>query len=95
MTRPGIEPQSPGPLANTRPKERFIYALSYHLYSQNGEQNTPTASLEGSNTPQPRTKCPGYDTNLLWEMRSTPSLPLLPDPRWPGMVAPDRVLSIS
>ena len=27
----------------------------------------------------------------LWEMRSTPSLPLLPSPLWPGMVAPDRV----
>ena len=25
---------------------------------------------------------------------STPSLPLLPDPLWPGMVAPDMVLSI-
>ena len=24
-------------------------------------------------------------------MRITPSLPLLPDPLWPGVVAPDRV----
>ena len=28
----------------------------------------------------------------LWEMQSTPSLPLLPGPPWPGVVAPDRVL---
>ena len=45
---------------------------------------------------------PGYDTKKsdrelpvmldLWGMRSTSSLPLLPDPLWPGLVAPDRVL---
>ena len=28
----------------------------------------------------------------LWEMRSTPSLPLLPGTLWPGVVARDRVL---
>ena len=48
--------------------------------------------------------CPGYDTKQsdgevpvmleLWRMRSTPSLPLLPGPLWPGMVAPDRALSM-
>ena len=27
----------------------------------------------------------------LWGMQSTPSLPLLPGPLWPGVVAPDRV----
>ena len=30
----------------------------------------------------------------LWEMRSTPSFPLLLDPLWPGVVAPDRMLSL-
>ena len=30
----------------------------------------------------------------LWEIRSTPSLPLLPGPLWPGVVAPDRVPSM-
>ena len=30
----------------------------------------------------------------LWGMRSTPSLLLLPDPLWPGMVVPDRFLSM-
>ena len=29
-----------------------------------------------------------------WGMQSTPSLPLLPGSLWPGMVTPDRVLSI-
>ena len=27
-------------------------------------------------------------------MQSTPSLPLLPSPLWPGMVAPERALSM-
>ena len=45
---------------------------------------------------------PGYDTKQsdgevpvmlgLWGIRSTPSLPLLPGPLWPGVVAPDRAL---
>ena len=29
-----------------------------------------------------------------WEIRSTPSLPLLPGPLWPGVLAPDRALSM-
>ena len=49
-------------------------------------------------------ECPGYDTKQsdgetpvmweLWEMQSTPSLPLLPAPLWAGIVAPDRTLSM-
>ena len=49
-------------------------------------------------------ECPGYDTKQsdgevtavleLWGMRSTPSLPSLPGPLWPGVVVPDRVLSM-
>ena len=30
----------------------------------------------------------------LWGMWSTPSLPMLAGPLWPGVVAPDRVLSM-
>ena len=47
----------------------------------------------------PPHECLGYDTKhsdgevpvvlVLWGMRSTPSLPLLPGPLWPGVVAPD------
>ena len=29
-----------------------------------------------------------------WGLRSTPSLPSLPGPLWPGVIAPDRVLSM-
>ena len=51
-----------------------------------------------------RNECPRYDTKKsdgevpvmleLWGMRSTPSLPSLPGSLWPGVVAPDRVLSV-
>ena len=47
-------------------------------------------------------ECPGYETKQsdgevpvmleLWGMQSTPLLPCLPGPLWPGVVAPDRVL---
>ena len=49
---------------------------------------------------RPPNECPGYDTKQsdgevpavleLWGMRSTPSLPSLPGPLWPGVVAPDK-----
>ena len=52
----------------------------------------------------PPNECPGYDTKLSYDevpvmlefggIQSTPSLPLLLGPLWPGMVAPDRVLSM-
>ena len=49
-------------------------------------------------------KFPNYDSKPsddevpvmqeLWEMQSIPSVPSLPDPLWPGVVAPDRILSL-
>ena len=55
-------------------------------------------------TDPPPDECPGYNTKQsdaevpavleLWGMRSTPSLPSLPGPLWPGVVAPDRALSM-
>ena len=52
----------------------------------------------------PPTKCPGYDTKQsdgevpvmleLWGIWSTPSLPLLPGPFWPSMVAIDKAQSM-
>ena len=60
-------------------------------------------SLQRGKTPSPN-ECPGFDTKQsdgevpavleLWGMRSTPSLPSLPGPLWPGVVAPDRALSM-
>ena len=62
----------------------------------------PSASLQRGKTPN--NECPRYDTKQsdgevpamqeLWGMQSTPSLPSVPGPLWPGVVAPDRALSI-
>ena len=59
------------------------------------------ASAEGKT---PTNECPGYDTKQsdaevpavleFWGMQSTPSLPSLPGPLWPGVVAPGRALSM-
>ena len=50
--------------------------------------------------PPPTNECPVYDTKQsdsevpaileLWGMRSTPLLPSLPGPLWPGLVVPDK-----
>ena len=67
-----------------------------------GAQNTRTAALQRRKTPTTTNRCPGYDTKQpdgevpvmleLWGMRSTLSLPSLPGPPWPGVVAHDRIL---
>ena len=63
---------------------------------------TNCTSAEGYD-PTPN-ECPEYVTKQsdgkvpavlqLWGMRNTPSLPSLPGPLWPGVVAPDRALSM-
>ena len=57
---------------------------------------TPAASLQRGKTVP--TSVLDNDTKRsdgeVWGMRSTPLLPSLPDPLWPGVVAPDRVLSM-
>ena len=60
--------------------------------------------VEYTDCKTPPNECPGYDTKQsdgdvppvleIWGMRSTPSLPSLPGPLWPGVVAPDRALSM-
>ena len=63
----------------------------------------PTASLQKSKTLF-SIVCPGYDTKQsgealimqeLWGMWSTPLLPLLLGPLWPGVIAPDKIQSMS
>ena len=63
---------------------------------------TDCTSAKGQDSPN---KCSGYDTKRsddeapvmlgLWGMQSIPLLPLLPGQLWPGMVAPDKALSMS
>ena len=62
---------------------------------------TECISAKGWDSPQ---KCPGYDTKQsdgeapmmleFWGMQITPLLPSLPGPFWPGVITPDRVLSM-
>ena len=70
--------------------------------SRMGQQNTLTASLQkGKNSLNERheynTKQSDDETPIIMElsgMQSTPSLPSLPGPPRPGVVAPERVLSV-
>ena len=65
---------------------------------------TDWTSAEEWAPPPSDNECPEYDTKQsdgevpvmlgLWGMRSTLSLPLLPGPLWPGMVALHRALSV-
>ena len=77
--------------------------LDYSLAQSAGAvKYTDGTSAEGVRPPP--NECPGYDTKqsdgevpamlVLWGMRSTPSLPSLPGPLFPGVEAPDRALSM-
>ena len=72
--------------------------LSQHLPSRIGLQNTPTSSLQRGKNPR-NNECPVYDSKQsdgevsvmleLWRMQIAPSLPSLPSPLWPGVIAPE------
>ena len=58
--------------------------------------------MQRGKIPHPK-ECPRYDIKLsdgeaalleLWVIRSTPTLGMLPSPLWPGVEAPDRLLSM-
>ena len=81
-----------------------LHSVIYQIFlaqSVGAVEYTDGTSAEEKDPPN---ECPGYDTKQsdgevpavleLWEMRGTPSLPLLPGPLWPGVVAPDRTLSM-
>ena len=67
-----------------------------------GLYNTPIATLQKGTLS--KNECPRYDIKQsdgeipvkleVWEMQGTPSLLLLPSSLWPGVVAPDRALSM-
>ena len=89
-------------------KWKLIIISLYYSYSScqwpsqlsgRAAEYTDCISVEGWDSSN---KCPGYDTKQFdgespvllefWGMQSTPSLPSLPDPLWPRVVAPDQVL---
>ena len=82
-------------------KETKLIIPNFSLAQSAGAvEYTDCISAEGLD---PNQRVSGYDTKKfngevpvmleLWEMLSTPSLPLLPGPFWFGEVASDRVLS--
>ena len=80
----------------------ILFVQVFFAKSARAVEYTNCFSAEWQDCPN---ECPGYDTKQshgevpvileLWGTRSTPSLPSLPGPLLPGVVAPDRVLSIS
>ena len=77
----------------------YIYVYTHILLKMTDKiLDCPVAPLQRGKT-HPPNECPGFDTKQfdgevpvmleLWGMWSTLSLPLLPGPLWPGMVAPD------
>ena len=87
----------------------YLLSLSSYLSSslsikQYSIAQLPSRLLLCRGVRPPPNECPRYDTKQsdgevpavleLWGMRSTPSLPSLPGPLWPGVVAPDRALSM-
>ena len=80
-----------------------IYCQYFIWLSQLGLQNALWLHL--SREVRHPNECPDYDTRKfdgeapvmleLWGMWSTSSLPSLPGPLWAGVVASDRVLSMS
>ena len=81
--------------------DTYIYIYIYIYNSPRFFLVQSAGGVEFTDCPN---ECPVYDTKQsdgevpamleLWGMRSTPSLPSLPDPLWPGVVAPDRALSM-
>ena len=77
--------------------------LSGFAPKQTIESSALAAYPHSAITP-PHNECPVYDYKQfdgevpvmleLWGMRNNPLLSLLPGPLWPGMVAPDRSLSM-
>ena len=80
----------------------WIYVFKEVIAQSAGAvEYTNCFSAEGNDSPPTHTnKCIEYDTKQsdgevplmlgLWGMRRTPSLPSLPGPLWPGVVAPDN-----
>ena len=92
-------------LNDPRENTMNIFGLLYQTQNKHHPlelRNTATASLQSSNISN--NECPRYDTKQsdgvvsvvlkVLRMQHTPSVPSLPGPLWPGVVAPDRVLSM-
>ena len=80
------------------PRFRIIGVMTEECYCSVGMGAVEHTDCISAGGVRPN-ECPGYDTKQsdgevpvmleLWGMRSTPSLPPLSGPHWPGVVAPD------
>ena len=79
-----------------------MWLFTIQIHQSDEAVETPTASLlSGKTTPN---EYPGYDSKQsdgevpvigeIWGMLSTSPLWSIPGPVWPGVVTPDRVLSM-
>ena len=85
--------------------KHFRIISAVHLLLYRIAQSAGAAEYTERGKTPPHNECHGYDTKQsdneapvmldLWGMRSISSLPSLPGPLWPGVVAPDRALSMS
>ena len=83
---------------------RYITSIGNPVRNKISSNGLIIQSTNHHMTKVPPNEFPGYDTKQsdgeipavleLWGMRSTPSLPSLPGPLWPGVVVPDRSLSM-
>ena len=76
----------------------WIVTWRYIAQSAGAVEYADYISAEGYDPPHKKKQCPGCVIKQsdgeapaldIWEVWSTPSLPLLPGPLWPGVVAPD------
>ena len=95
-------------LSLTKPKGKIYKTKSLGNYITDLQRlichKTQTIVQSAGAVRPPPNECPGYDTKQsdgefpavleLWGMQCTPSLPSLPGPLWPGVVALDRALSM-
>ena len=70
---------------------RSKQAVEYKDCISAEEQNPPPNKSPGHEIKPSDSKAPALK---LWRMQSTPSLSLLPEPLWPGVVVTNRALSM-
>ena len=86
---------------NLIPKAYSLKNKLFYLTNNSVAQSAGAVEYTDWKDPSPN-ECSGYDTKQSdgevpvmlgpWWIRSTPSLPLLTGPLWPGVIAPDRAL---
>ena len=81
----------------------FVYTALVYQLAEPGEAEEYTNFISAEEVRPRPNECPLYDIKQsdgeapvmeFWGMWSTSSLPLIPGQLWPGVVAPDKILSM-